>query len=109
MLNFAPKVASLSAPISFDFDGNAFGANGLLHYLATHQNGRKVAWQNPAFRNEVEVICSTVAFGQVSDLVGRTAKDVTLRTKNEDKSYLGVEGQYFLKMLSKFQECHQQF
>lgn len=93
-------VASLDVPLHFDHVED-FDVNGALYFLGTR--GGQRAWVNPCTIDQpVAVIVGTdkgpsaIGFGQPNDLVGRMAvgswpNGVFLRTKNEPRSFLGVD------------------
>lgn len=67
---------------SFDFD-----ENGVFFALGTDEHTQR--WRNPGVIGKVLPFASSVACGNVEDLVGRGLNG--FRTKNENNSYVGVD------------------
>jgi len=78
------SIANRHIEFNYQYD---FDDNGALYYLGSH--GKRKVWQNPHIIGEVQGFASSVGFGKLEDLLGRTATN--LRSCNEENSFFGVD------------------
>ncbi|OMJ66294.1 hypothetical protein SteCoe_36908 [Stentor coeruleus] len=80
--NFDDQMPKTEFVYEHDYD-----KNGILYYLATR--GYEYKYQNPHDIGEVRAFASGIGYGKIEEFVGRSSN--SLRTKNEEGAFLGVD------------------